>query len=113
MYTRHGHQIPGTSVEGRPDAVARCGGIALCMQCLRDAAKHAPIEDEPPEIETDNDALVSVQGFGPGARYRLMNIGLLSTGMNAEQAVRCAAWLVALADEHGTFPAVLKAVQNT
>lgn len=38
-WTRHGHDIPGTTVAGgRPPAVARCGGPALCRQCREDVA---------------------------------------------------------------------------
>lgn len=34
MYTKHGHQIRGTPVEGeKPDKVARCGGPGLCSAC--------------------------------------------------------------------------------
>jgi hypothetical protein len=33
-YTSHGHQIPGTPVEGpRPESVARCGGPGRCKLC--------------------------------------------------------------------------------
>lgn len=39
MYTSHGHQIPGTPVEGddKP-SVARCGGPKVCKQCGVEAA---------------------------------------------------------------------------
>lgn len=34
MYTKHGHQIRGTPVEGKkPDQVARCGGPGFCSAC--------------------------------------------------------------------------------
>ena len=36
-YTKHGHHMPGTSLDGRPRQVARCGGIALCRECNTDA----------------------------------------------------------------------------
>lgn len=37
MYTRHGHQIQGTPVEGpTPSSVARCGGPGLCGQCSQE-----------------------------------------------------------------------------
>lgn len=37
MYTSHGHQIPGTPVEGDVPARARCGGISLCVSCSVEA----------------------------------------------------------------------------
>ncbi|MDN5929658.1 MAG: hypothetical protein L0I24_01090 [Pseudonocardia sp.] len=41
-WTRHGHDIPGVTVTGgRPPAVARCGGPALCKQCARVAELEA------------------------------------------------------------------------
>ena len=41
MYTRHGHQIPTTPVEGEyPLAVARCGGPKLCRQCYSDVVRY-------------------------------------------------------------------------
>lgn len=44
MYTSHGHQIPGTPVEGeRPKLVARCGGPRLCRQCKSAAQQYTPI----------------------------------------------------------------------
>ena len=50
MYTRHGHQIPGTPVEGeRPLAVARCGGPKLCRQCYGDVARHT-MQAEPSDF---------------------------------------------------------------
>lgn len=37
-YTAHGHHIPGTDEKGKPEEVARCGGLRLCGQCKREAA---------------------------------------------------------------------------
>jgi hypothetical protein len=39
-WTRHGHEIPGLTVagSGRPP-VARCGGVAVCSTCRRDAER--------------------------------------------------------------------------
>ncbi len=37
MYTAHGHQVPGTPVEGVRGPVARCGGPGLCRECGRGA----------------------------------------------------------------------------
>ena len=37
MYTSHGHYISGTSVEGPPVQVARCGGPNLCQRCREEA----------------------------------------------------------------------------
>lgn len=40
-FTRHGHQIPGTTAEPRPDdyQIARCGGVHLCPGCMVDMAR--------------------------------------------------------------------------
>jgi hypothetical protein len=35
-YTNHGHHVPGTSADGKPDRVARCGGPKYCRTCIRD-----------------------------------------------------------------------------
>lgn len=41
-YTKHGHHIPGTTLDGeRPMAVKRCGGMRLCPECKMDAEIHA------------------------------------------------------------------------
>lgn len=40
MYTTHGHQIPGTPVEGeRPRLVARCSAGIGCKQCQAEIAR--------------------------------------------------------------------------
>lgn len=40
MYTTHGHQIPGTPVEGeKPKSVARCSAFFGCPQCQAESAK--------------------------------------------------------------------------
>ena len=39
MYTKHGHQIAGTPVEGPwLGAKARCGGPGVCASCSKEAA---------------------------------------------------------------------------
>lgn len=39
MYTRHGHQIKGTTAgEGIRPPIARCGGPGLCSECAIDAS---------------------------------------------------------------------------
>lgn len=38
MYTRHGHQINGTTIEGDRPPVARCGGPGMCGDCAIDAS---------------------------------------------------------------------------
>lgn len=38
MYTSHGHQIPGTPIEGDKPVVYRCGGIKVCRQCKVEAS---------------------------------------------------------------------------
>lgn len=37
MFTRHGHHINGTTVEGDRPPVARCGGPGMCPGCSIDA----------------------------------------------------------------------------
>lgn len=44
-YTTHGHHIPGTTKEGRPDKVARCGGPGLCKTCSMEATIETNKED--------------------------------------------------------------------
>lgn len=41
MYTQHGHHIPGTVLEDRPQGLmtARCGGVKICKDCAIDATK--------------------------------------------------------------------------
>ena len=45
-WTRHGHDIPGVTVAGagRPAAIARCGGPALCRKCAVDAVQARGID---------------------------------------------------------------------
>jgi hypothetical protein len=37
MYTTHGHHIPGTAIEEKPESVARCGGYLVCRECAVEA----------------------------------------------------------------------------
>ncbi len=39
MYTSHGHLILGTTVEERPNKIARCGGPRLCSVCSKESAE--------------------------------------------------------------------------
>lgn len=50
MYTRHGHQIEGTSYIPRDPGmvIARCGGPGLCANCSRDAI--AAQKTNPPKV---------------------------------------------------------------
>lgn len=57
-------------------------------------------------MDTSHDFLVGVQGD----RIVIMAFG---RSMSKGDALRPAAYLVALADDDGAFPEVLKAVQNT
>lgn len=54
-WTTHGHpccQQPGPPVGDRPDALARCGGAAICTECATDAARiHAAAADSPMTTE--------------------------------------------------------------
>lgn len=58
-------------------------------------------------VDTTNDFFVGVQG------NRVVIMRPVPNLLTKEQALRLAAWLVALADDDCEFPAVLKAVQNT
>lgn len=57
-------------------------------------------------MDTTNDFLVGVQGD----RIVIMAFG---RSMSKEQSLRLAAWLVALADDDGKFPEVLKVIENS
>jgi len=59
------------------------------------------------EIETTNDFMVSVRG------EQILIMAGPPRILTKAEALRLAAWLVALADDAETFPAVLAAVQNT
>jgi hypothetical protein len=37
MNTTHGHHIPGTAMEAKPEKVVRCGGFLICSQCAKEA----------------------------------------------------------------------------
>lgn len=39
-YTSHGHQVPGTPVEGGRPPIHRCGGPPLCDICSKESAHH-------------------------------------------------------------------------
>jgi hypothetical protein len=36
-YTKHGHRIPGLIQIGKPEGVARCGGVTFCKECKTEA----------------------------------------------------------------------------
>lgn len=40
-WTKHGHQIPDTTVDdnNRPVIVERCGGVRLCHDCMKEVAE--------------------------------------------------------------------------
>jgi hypothetical protein len=61
------------------------------------------------EIETMNDHLIGMQGD-------LITVMIPPTRMSVDEALRFAAWIVAMADaspSHTRFEAVLRAVENT
>jgi hypothetical protein len=60
-----------------------------------------------PEIDTGNDQLVGRSGAGT------ISIMLPQRLMTRQQALRHAAWLVAIADDDDEFPAILAAVRST
>lgn len=47
MYTSHGHQIPGTTIEKRDGPELRCGGVSSCPKCAGEAW-HATLVKETP-----------------------------------------------------------------
>lgn len=57
-------------------------------------------------IDTTNRFLVGVQG----EQIAILKLG---RSMSKDDALNLAAYLVALADDDGTFPSILAAVQNT
>jgi hypothetical protein len=59
------------------------------------------------EIDTTNDSLVCVRGSGQIALLRPR------AEYTKDQALRMAAWIVALADDEGEFDSLLEAVRNT
>ena len=59
------------------------------------------------DINTMNDHLVGVQGG------RIVIVMPPLGPMDRDEALRLAAWIVALADDENTFGDVLEAVQNT
>lgn len=70
-WTRHGHPIPGVTVAGgRPPAVARCGGPALCRKCREDVAQAGDgllvAPDRPTLEQVDADLAVADDWSGPG-----------------------------------------------
>lgn len=60
-----------------------------------------------PEIDTGNDQLVGRSGDGT------VSILLPQRTLTRQQALRHAAWLVAIADDNDEFPAILNAVRGT
>ena len=57
-------------------------------------------------MDTSNDSFVAISGE---------NVLLMTRkfSFTKEEALRCAAWMVAIADENNEFPALLEAVRNT
>lgn len=43
-YTSHGHPIPGVPQVGKPELVARCGGVSICLKCQEEAGPRVPWE---------------------------------------------------------------------
>ena len=39
-FTSHGHHIPGTTMDNKPEDRHRCGGPELCFQCHREVMIH-------------------------------------------------------------------------
>lgn len=71
----------------------------------------APIENP---IETANDLMVSVHRRGLGGAL-VVTVSAPAVAMTPDEALRHAAWLVAVAEPHAThtFADVLQAVQGT
>lgn len=48
-FTAHGHQVPGTTVDGKPIEVMRCGGVMRCTKCRNEARQftiHQPLANQ-------------------------------------------------------------------
>jgi hypothetical protein len=60
-----------------------------------------------PEIETANDQLAGITGAG------IVTVLMPKSRMTRAEALRHAAWLVAVADHDDEFPAILAAVRST
>ncbi len=58
------------------------------------------------DIDTQNDSMVGIRG-------ETIIIMRQRRELNKDEALRLAAYLVALADEGNSFPALLEAVRNT
>jgi hypothetical protein len=61
---------------------------------------------EPAEVETLNDSMVAVKG----ERIVILRPRV---ELSKQEALRLAAWVVALADDDDKFPVLLEAVRNT
>lgn len=62
------------------------------------------------KIDTKNDFMVGVSGNGEYITFPIVSV---PRQMTKPQALRLAAWIVAIADEKYEFPAILEAVCNT
>lgn len=69
MYTSHGHQIPGTPVEGPPRDKARCGGPGLCTTCSSEAINAITKE----LITTNQAAEELLSGQSPILKYFVLD----------------------------------------
>lgn len=58
------------------------------------------------DIDTTNKFMVSLHGDG------IVMLRRPASQLSKAEALNLAAWLVALADRHDSFPALLEAVQN-
>lgn len=46
MYTSHGYQIPGTTVDGPSPVKSGCGGPSQCKYCREDTITFGPIDNQ-------------------------------------------------------------------
>jgi hypothetical protein len=95
--------------EERPGALYTVSGSSRSgRRAERDSSPLSPWRSEvPTEIETQNDYLVGRRG------NEIITLFTPKPSMSRTEALRFAAWLVALADDDDEFPAVLHAVRNT
>lgn len=46
MYTSHGYQIPGTTVDGPSPVKGYCGGPSQCKYCREEAITFGPLDNQ-------------------------------------------------------------------
>jgi len=62
-YTRHGHHIPNTYTDAKERQVARCGGLRMCSECIRDASPYSWRQKGPSNMPTYQTKSEQVQAW--------------------------------------------------